>query len=79
MISDNNLLHLPRWARRLIFFATAIALAPKYLPIQFWSKSIESTLPTYASLLGGFCGVSILLVVGFQISRKLMFDSEDSL
>ena len=74
MIADQNLGHLSRWKMRLIFFATAVALAPKYIPIRFWSQTIDSTLPTYASLLGGVCGLLVLCVIGLntcqRISRK---------
>ena len=70
MIADKNLRHLSAWKLRLIFFATAVALAPKYLPIRFWTQSIESTLPTYGSLLGGFCGLLILFVISLNTFQR---------
>jgi hypothetical protein len=70
MIADKNLRHLSSWKLRLIFFATAVALAPKYLPIRFWTQSIESTLPTYGSLLGGFCGLLILFVISLNTFQR---------
>jgi hypothetical protein len=71
MIADQNLGHLSRWKMHLIFFATAVALAPKYIPIRFWSQAIDSTLPTYASLLGGICGLLILFVISFNIYQRI--------
>jgi hypothetical protein len=70
MIADNNLGQISQWKRRIIFLATAIVLSPKYLPIRFWSQDIESTIPTYASLLGGFCGLLILFVIGLNTYQR---------
>jgi hypothetical protein len=71
MIADQNLSYLSRWKMRLIFFATAVALAPKYIPIRFWSQSIDSTLPTYGSLFGGVCGLLILGIIGLTICQRI--------
>ena len=70
MIADNNLGQISQWNRRFIFLATAIALSPKYIPIKFWSQDIESTLPTYGSLLGGFCGLLILFVISLNTYQR---------
>ena len=70
MIADNNLGQISEWKRRIIFLATAILLSPKYLPIRFWSHSIDSTLPTYASLLGGLCGLLILFVISLNTFQR---------
>ena len=72
MIADQNLGHLSRWKMRLIFFAISVSLAPKYIPIRFWSESIESTLPTYGSLFGGVCGLLVLCLVGLNICQKIL-------
>ena len=72
IIADSNLSHIQRWRRRLIFLATAVALAPKYIPIRFWSQSIESTLPTYGSLLGGLCGLLILSVISLSTCERIL-------
>jgi len=71
MIADKNLGHLSAWKLHIIFFATAVALAPKYIPIRFWSQSIESTLPTYGSLFGGICGLLILCVISFNTYQRI--------
>ena len=71
MIADNNLSEISQWRRRIIFLATAIALSPKYVPIKLWSQTIESTLPTYGSLLGGFCGLLILFVISLNTYQRI--------
>lgn len=51
----------------------AILLAPKGIPVTFWNEGFSFSSPTYTSLLGGICSVSIIILIAVRTTTRESF------